>query len=295
VNFHNFLRRNSVFPFASVFLIAAVCALPPAVYGSGADWESSISKNPPGHFPTPKSVHAVYRFGWSGLTAAAAQMEFTKDSDHRFQLKGTGGTIGLARLLWTFDVDYCSVANADTLRPIEVRQTETYHSKKLFTHLVFNNAGVKRKRTEWPKDTKNKTREFDFPNLFDLHSALLYLRSQPLTNGSVYRIVVYPATNAYLVTLTVLGRGKISVRAGTYPAIKLDLQLERIGKHMKLEPHRKFYRATIWISDDANRLPLRAEVQIFIGTVFGELQSARLVPDKAKPASPADSAHHGQP
>ena len=120
---------------------------------------------------------------------------------------------------------------------------------------------------------KTTSKQFDFPNLLDLHSAALYLRSQPLKQGNVYRLTVYPATNAYLATIKVIGRDKISVRAGTYNAIKLDLQLKRIGKHLELEPHKKFRRATIWVSEDAERLVLRIEAQIFVGTVFAELQS----------------------
>ena len=99
------------------------------------------------------------------------------------------------------------------------------------------------------------------------------MRSQPLRDRSVYRIAVYAATNAYLATVTVGGHEKISVHAGTYNAIKLDLQLKRIGKHLELEPHRKFRRATIWVSDDAERLLVRIEAQIFVGTVWAELQS----------------------
>jgi hypothetical protein len=91
----------------------------------------------------------------------------------------------------------------------------------------------------------------------------------------VQRVVVYPANSAYLATVTVLGREKISVRAGSYPAIKADLQLNRLGKNLELEPHRKFRRATVWLSDDADRVILRIEAQIFIGTVFAELQSVR--------------------
>jgi hypothetical protein len=102
---------------------------------------------------------------------------------------------------------------------------------------------------------------------------MLYLRSQPLKDRSVYRVVAYPATNAYLATVTVIGREKASVHAGSYSAIKLDLQLKRIGKQRQLEPHRKFRHATIWVSDDAERLLLRIEAQVFVGTVFAELQS----------------------
>ena len=72
-----------------------------------------------------------------------------------------------------------------------------------------------------------------------------------------------------------VGREKVSVHAGSYNAIKVDLQLNRIGKKLDLQPHRKFRRATIWVSDDSDRILLRIEAQVFVGTVFAELQSVR--------------------
>ncbi|MFL6589525.1 MAG: DUF3108 domain-containing protein, partial [Chthoniobacterales bacterium] len=59
---------------------------------------------------------------------------------------------------------------------------------------------------------------------------------------------------------------------GKFNAIKFDLQLNRI-KDGELQPHRKFRRATAWLSDDADRLVLRIEAQVFVGSVFAELQS----------------------
>jgi hypothetical protein len=245
-----------------------------------ASWQSTVTKDPPGNFPAPPPLEASYHFGWAGFTAATAEARFTKPGDDRFELQGTGRTVHFARILWKFDVDYRSFANANTLRPIESTQVESYRSKKVTTHLAFNSSGVHRTRTETPGDVTGKPRDFAFPNLFDLHSALLYLRSQPLADGSVYRIVVYPATSAYLATFTVVRREKISVHAGTFPAIKLDLRLQKIGKAFELEPHKKFRRASVWVSDDKIRVPLRAEAQIFIGTVFAELQSYRQLTDK---------------
>src|SRR5438309_9908147 len=239
-----------------------------------ANWQSTVSKDPPGDFPGLRPLHATYRFGWSGLTAATGEVHLTKPCVDKFQFDGTGRTIGLVRALWKLDVNHRAIANAETLHPIETQQTENYRSKKIVTNLTFTNSGVTRTRTEGEGGAAGtKTRQFSLPNLFDLHSAALYLRSQPLRDRSVYRIVVYPATNAYLATVTIVGREKISVHAGAYNAIKLDLQLKRIGKHLELEPHRKFRRATIWVSDDAERLLLRIEAQVFVGTVFAELQS----------------------
>jgi len=239
-----------------------------------ANWQATLSKDPPGNFPVLRPLHASYRFGWSGFTAATGEVRFARPSEDRVQFDGTGRTIGLVRALWKLDVNHRAVANAETLHPIDTQQTESYQSKKIVTNLTFTNSGVARSRTEGEGGAAGtKTRQFSFPNLFDLHTAALYLRSQPLRDRSVYRIVVYPATNAYLGTVTVVGREKISVRAGTYNAIKLDLQLKRINKRFELEPHRKFRRATIWVSDDPERLLLRVEAQVFVGTVFAELQS----------------------
>jgi hypothetical protein len=252
-------------------VLLGLCSSSPA-----ADWQSTLTREPPGNFPALRPLRASYRFGWAGLTAATGEVHFTAPSENKFQLDGTGQTIGFVRALWKLDVNYHAVANAQTLRPIESQQTESYRQKKLITHLTFTPKGVTRARTESRGgSTTSKTRQFNFSDLFDLHSAMLYLRSQPLTDSSVHRVVVYAATNAYLATVTAVGRDQLSVQAGTYKAIKLDLQLNRIGKHLELEPHRKFRRATIWVSDDRDRILLRIEAQVFVGTVFADLQSVR--------------------
>jgi len=260
-------------------LLAALCfsfCWIPA--GRADDWQSTLAKNPPGEFPSLRPLRAKYTFGWSGFTAATGEVHFFKSPDNRLQLDGKGGTLGLPRFLWKLDATYSGVTEADSLRPIEVKQNEAYRYKKIVTHLTFKGNSVKSDRFD---GNKPETRDFSFPGLFDLWSAMLYLRSQPLKERSVYRTVVYPAKNAYLVTVTVLGREKIAVRAGGYNAIKLDLKLQRVGQNLQLEPFRKLRRATLWVGDDTDRILLRIEAQIFVGTIFAELQSVRYETPKA--------------
>src|SRR5262245_15078551 len=172
-----------------------------------ADWQATLSNEPAGDFPEPRPLHASYRFGWSGVTAATGEIHFTKPSNDKFQLEGAGRTIGVVRALWKLDVTQRAVANSQTLAPVEMQQTESYRSKKLVTHLTFTNSRVTRTRTEGEgASAKTTSKQFIFPGLFDLHSTALYLRSQPLKEGSVYRLAVYPATNAYLATIKVTGR-----------------------------------------------------------------------------------------
>ncbi len=261
---------NSAVCLSAIFLWLHV----PAVFAAtGANWETTVTAAAPGSFPPARAMHAKYGFGWSGFPGGTADIRLTKPSPDRLQVDARLGTIGLVRALWKFDASHTSIVDARTLRPVEVKQTETVRSKTIITNLAFESKGVTSKRAETGNKTKTKIQRFDFPDLFDLQSALLYLRSQPLQDGSVQRIVVYPASSAYLATVTVLGHERFTGPAGAYNAIKLDLQLNKIGKNRGLEPHRKFRHATAWISDDPDRLLLKIEAQIFVGTVVAELRS----------------------
>lgn len=209
------------------------------------------------------------------MTAATADLHCSR-SDDRYQLEVASETVGLARSVWKFDVRHTSVSDARTLRPVRVREVETQGSKHLETEVNFTPEAVAGRRVEQGKNgTKTTNRSFEFPNVLSVSSALLYLRSKSLTDGTVERLVVYPSTNAYVCTVAVLGREQLSVPTGSYGAIKLDMKLNKVGKNHELVPYKKFKRATVWLSNDADRLILRIEAQISFGTVFGELQSVQ--------------------
>ncbi len=263
----------------AILLGASVLQLSAA--GTTPDWEKTITTLPRGNFPNPRPLVATYNFGWNDLVAATGEIRLDKSGD-RLQLQGTGGTIGVVRALWKFDTHHRSLADATTLRPISMHQVDDVRGKTATTDITFSHDSLERIRTDTKSNKIPKPKTFSFDGgIFDMHSALLYLRSQPLREGDVYRLVVYPATTAYLTTLTVAGRETTTVGAGTYPAIKIDVRLNKIGKKRALEPHKKFRRASVWVSDDHYRLLLRVEASIFVGKVFTELQSVRF-PDAAE-------------
>lgn len=252
-----------------------------------AKWEENVTAASPPSFPGFRSMHAKYGFGWSGFPGATADVRVTKPSGDRLQVDATIRTIGLVRALWKFDATHTAIADASTLHPHETKQIENVRNKKTVTNLSFDSTGVISREVETPnKMAGPKIRRFDCPDLFDLSSALLYLRGQPLQDRSVQRIVVYPATSAYLATVRVLGRERRASPSGTCNAIKIELHLSKIGKDRELEPHRKFRRATAWLSDDSDRLLLEIQAQIFVGTVVAQLQSVEF--EEAKPRSRSD-------
>ncbi len=236
-----------------------------------ADWRAELSPPQPGGFPPLRPVKLDYLCGWAGLTAGRVDAQFSRTGEDACKLEATAATTGLARALWRLDATHQARGNLLTLRPVTVRQREVYSGKTERTELDFDEKGVTRLRDSTTDKNPARRKRYDFPNLYDLQTALLFVRSQKLATGDVYRMVVYPGTAPYLATVTVLGRERIKVRAGAYPAIKMDLRLQKVTDDMTLAPHGKFKHATAWLSDDTDRLPLRVNAQIFVGSVWVEL------------------------
>src|SRR5438046_9688196 len=90
---------------------------------AAANWQATLSKEPPGNFPALRPLHASYRFGWSGFTAATGEVRFAKPSEDRFQFEGTGRTIGLVKALWKFDVNDRDVVSGATMTAIALPDT----------------------------------------------------------------------------------------------------------------------------------------------------------------------------
>jgi len=245
-----------------------------AISAGAADWQKSVSSAKPGPFPALRPLRAQYEFGWGMVSAATGEFDFSRQSGGGLRLAVQAKTVGVPRSLWRLDLQHTAVAQAATLRPLSVNQVEVYDDETLTTKLTFDSSGVARLRESRPPAAKPaKVKNFKFPGLHDLHTALLWVRSQPLQTGQTCRFVVYPTVAPYLAEVTVVGRPKLTAAGRKYDTIKLELKLRRIGKSQKLEPHKKFKKAFAWISDDPDRLLLRVEAEIFVGSVWAELET----------------------
>lgn len=239
-------------------------------------WRESLTPLRPGPFPPPESATLTYGFGWEGIRAATAVLVFSNDPENDLlTLKGKVYTEGLVRTLWKLDATQESRVRASTLRSIDTKQNERYRSKSVETRLRFLPDRVIQNRTESPaeKDSK-KRRKFKLPDMLDMHGGLLFLRSLPLKTGDRENIVVYASSAPYLARVTVEGREKITVKAGTFDAIRARLELWKVNRDLSLKPHTKFKKATAWMSDDSSRMLLKVEASVFVGSVWVELEKA---------------------
>jgi hypothetical protein len=254
-----------------LFLLSSLAV---AALAHGADWRGQVNTRV-GKHPLPRRLTAHYDFGWSGLIAADATAHFTS-SKGRAQLELVARTTGLARALWRMDTRGVSTVNTKTLHPIQLKQLETYAKKSIATTVEFTPKGPTRLRVITPPDPEPpKPKTFKVGDAHDLHSAFLFARSQPLLKADVIRICVFPGSSPYLAEITVGEREKLRAAGKEWASIPCDIKLQEIEKDNTLAPYPKFKRAKVWLSDDADRLLLRIEADIFVGSIFAEMRDVQ--------------------
>ncbi len=240
-------------------------------------WRSQLQPAEPGSFPVVRSFTGEFVFGWSGVEAARAKAEVRVEGD-RIVVQVQGGTDGMARKLWKLDASHYAIISKEGLRSQYFRQVEKYSNRTITTEAVFKPEGIWRQRQVTP-DPKGaaKWKRIKVEPLRDIIAAMFFIRSQPLANGDRVVLAAFPGDSPFFVEAAVVGRTQLDVAGVKRKAIKLGLTIRRIDtkNENRLAEHDKFRGGSVWISDDADRIPLRAEVNIFIGYVFGQLADIR--------------------
>ncbi len=251
-------------------------ALTPAAAHT-ADWRDEIWKKP-GTFTKLRPGVFRYAFGWGEITAAEGEASCTLSPEGRCVLDFSAKTTGIARTMWKVDAKAVSSCDPATFHPVKLTQTETYKKKVVTTVVDFLADGPLQRRSQEPPDAESAadvaTRSFRFPHVHDLSSAVLFIRSQALAQGDSVKLCVYPGRAPYLATATVTGRERLTVAGREWDTIRCDLGLSGIAEDFTLTPHKKFKKATAWISDDGDRMLLKISAEVQVGSVWAELQSA---------------------
>ncbi len=255
--------------------------LVPAPARADESWRANVTALPPGKFPELPDVAMHFTFGWSNvLTAAQADIAIRRKGPVSHAVV-SGRTSGLARSLWPLDAQHSSTFQTALLRPIRIAQFERYRKSTIETEVRYDSAGLDRLRKVTPTKTPPKWKRVNFEPIHDVISGILYVRSQPLKIGDKIGLVCFPGDSPYLAVVTVQAKEDIECMGKMRPALKLALEVRKLEvknkKPTQAVAYEKFKSGAFWVSDDALRLPLRAEVSVFVGFVHGELTGYRML------------------
>jgi hypothetical protein len=107
----------------------------------------------------------------------------------------------------------------------------------------------------------------DLP-MFDFNGFLIELRSWAPAPGTSASADVLRSRFVWRTTVTMAGYEEVVTELGQLPAVRIDGQSQRVGRDGQLDPKSDIRHYQLWISDDADRVPL----QIVARTDYGDLR-----------------------
>ena len=244
-----------------------------------ADWKSEVTPAKLGPHPKLAPQEFEYRLSWKGMVDAGkltftfgkAEPKFPSD----YAVRVSGGSTGLAAKLYHNKVALFSRLDPATLRPRMAVGVQDEGDEVNTTRTTWQGPLVRSEQTTTiAKNGKAATvdSEFRFTPVHDISSAMLHVRSQKLDNGDTLVLPLLPFNRPYLMRIQVLGREQFAGR----DTIKLSVGLQKIDPASNtLLPYKKLKSATLWLSDDANRIPVELRSEVFIGDVRMTLAGAR--------------------
>lgn len=244
-----------------------------------ADGRKEIAPAGLGPHPGLAPQEFDYRLSWNGMVDAGELVFTFGQPDPKFPsdyaARVRGGSTGLASKLFPYRVAMSSRLDPGTLRPRHAVGVQDEGDEIHTTRNTWTGGLVRTEQTlRLPESGKEATvrGELRVTPLLDVFSAMLHVRSQRLADGDRIVLPLLPSDKPYLLRARVLGHEKFAGR----DTIKLDLALQKIEPATgELRPYAKMRRTTLWLSDDANRIPVELRAEAFIGEVRMTLAAAR--------------------
>lgn len=220
--------------------------------------------------PFENGENASYQATWNGIPVATADVRASPlwvDGKRAFQIDVKAKTKKVLNLLWKMRDSIQSVFEAGTFQPKRFSFHQLENSRSTDTQALYN-----RTEKKWTvsrlRGEKISRFEIDSDNTFDPITATYLVRSLDFKVGDQLRFYVFGGKNHYLVTLDVGGRETVTTKAGTFDTYRITPRAQNLNQSGYAD---KMRQATIWISADARRLPVRLQSQVFVGSVYLEL------------------------
>ena len=210
-----------------------------------------------------------FRIHYGLITAGYASLTIQDDPKNAngYYIRGYGETSGFSSIFFKVEDRYETKVDKKTFLPYEfIRQIdEGGHTKDKI--IKFDQEA----RIAYVNDRKyNKQREIATTgDVQDMISTFYYLRNtiqaEELKEGDEEQVTMFFDEENYPFKLRFLGREEIRTKFGKINALKFR-PLVLAGRVFKEQES-----LTVWVSDDANKIPLRIQASLAVGSIKADL------------------------
>jgi hypothetical protein len=238
--------------------------------------------------PPPATVLAVTEVGLNpgetmayevhlgGMLAGEAQLAVgevgTFDGHRAVVVKSRAETAGAAKLIRNIVDEATTVIDLDSGRPLQLDTLVVMGDKTTTAQAKFTGSIANVTYTR-PDDPKPHTYRVDFGavTVHDSHSAMAQMRGWKAAPGAVRSVYVVGGRRLWRVDVRFVGIETVGSAVGNRRAVHLDGSAFRAKPNLTLESDKASRTFSVWLSDDADRVPLKLVAKTELGDVAMDL------------------------
>jgi Protein of unknown function (DUF3108) len=238
----------------------------------------------PKFYPFEDGEKEVYQATWNGMISVATAEIHTVpavvDGKKVYQVRVEAKTSPTLDLIWRMRDTISSTFDAKSLSPSHFTFNQRENSRVIDTDARFNARSKQWAVNRQQAGKKPRVYHFDSNNTLDPITAVYLARSVDFKVGDTLYFKVFGGRYQYLLELFVERKEQVALRSGK--SVEAYRIIPRVQNITKKGYASRFNEATIWISTDERRVPVKLSSKIAFGSVQLEL-----VEDKRPPQSAA--------
>ena len=217
----------------------------------------------------------VYRASWNGMisvaTAEVRTVPTVVDGKKVFQVRIEAKTSKMLDLIWKMRDTISSTFDAKGLSPLRYTFNQKENSRVINTDARLDPTTKRWSVNRQQFGKRAKIYEFESQNTLDPITAVYLARSIDFKVGDRLYFKVFGGRYQYLLELFVEKKEPVALESGkTVDAFRVIPRIQNITKNGYAG---RLNDATIWLSADERRLPIKLSSKIVFGTVHLELVS----------------------
>ncbi len=211
-----------------------------------------------------------YKMSYSGFLRAGSAVLEVKEKELNgkkvFYTKGTGWTTGMIKWFFAVEDKYESYFDKEEVKPYLFKRNIKEGGYKRHRVTSFNYDTNKAYVQDF---TSKKDSTIAFSNVQDMLSSFYYLRSKDVKNmqiGEEIAIDMFLDFKVYPFKLRFLGKEILKTKFGKVKTL-IFRPLVQSGRIFKAQES-----VTIWISDDDNKIPVKLQADLAVGSLRADLE-----------------------
>jgi len=258
---------------ATFCLIVAILAISAPQAGEATINPESLPTYRSKFHPFESGEKALYRAHWNGLiSVATAEITVTPTvvaGKKVYYVKVEAKSSKVLDLIWKMRDTITSTFDAKAFAPSLFTFRQRENSKVVDTEARFSESAKRWAVNRQERGEKTKFYEFNSPNTLDPITTVYLARSIDFKVGDRLYFKVFGGKYQYLLELRVDDKEPVNMPSGkTVEAYKIIPYIQNITKNGYAS---RFNEATIWISADERRLPVKLSSKIYVGSVYLDL------------------------